>query len=332
MVFSAGAGGGMLGAMLITPQEKVRVVVFLAIVGAILVAGGLWAAAWVVRRCRRTPEPKRSGAGRWTRRGVLAAAGAGAGCVVWSRFFEPYRLEVTHTTIRTDKLVGATRGIRIVQFSDMHCDAAVRLESRLPKTIADCNPDVIVFTGDCVNSPAGLDNFRACLTEIASIAPTYVCRGNWEGFFRGLDYFSKTGVVELDGAWRRIAVAGARFTLAGQAVGNPAPPAGALDGASAGDFTVFLHHYPKEIYALAETGRVDLHLAGHTHGGQVTLPFYGALVTLSGHDKALEWGLYRVRDTSLYINRGIGMDGGRWPRVRFLARPEVSVFELVQER
>ena len=316
--------------MLITPVEKVRVLVFLAVAAAILAAAGLWAAAWVLRRVRRRGEPKRSAAGRWTRRGVLAAAGTGAGCILWGRFREPYRLEVTHTTVHTDKLVGARRPVRIVQFSDMHCDPAVRLEKRLPGVIADCRPDLIVFTGDCVNSPGGLGNFKACLTEVAAVAPTYVCRGNWEEFFSGLDYFGGTGAVELNGDRRRLEVAGARITLAGQAVGNPTPSARALDGAPAEDFTVFLHHYPKEIYALAETGLVDLHLAGHTHGGQIALPLYGALITLSGHGKDLEWGRYRVKDTTLYINRGIGMEGRFLPRIRFCARPEVSVFELVQ--
>ena len=317
--------------MLITTGDIVRVLVFLVVAGSIIVAAGLWVGAWVVRRARRQPEPKRSAAGTWTRRGVLTAAGAGAGCALWGYLREPYWPEVTHTTIRTKKLRGASRAIRIVQFSDMHCDPTVRLEGRLPGIIADLRPDLIVFTGDCVNSPSGLGNFKRCLSEIARIAPTYVCGGNWETFFPGLDTFGQTGVAELNGAWQPVTVAGVSFVLAGQDVGNDTPLARALDGAAPGQFTVFLHHYPKEIYELAETGLVDLHLAGHTHGGQVAVPLYGALVTLSGHGKDLEWGPYRVKNTTLYINRGIGMEGGRTPRVRLFARPEVSVFDLVHE-
>lgn len=320
----------LVGVMLITTGDIVRGLVFLVIAGSIFIAAGLWAAAWVVRKLRRESEPKRSTTGRWTRRGVLTAAGAGAGCMLWGYLREPYWPEVTLTTISTNKLRGAKRPIRIVQFSDMHCDPKVRLEGRLPGIIADCGPDLIVFTGDCVNSPSGLVNFKRCLGEIANIAPTYVCRGNWETFFPDLDYFGQTGAVELDGTSRPIQAAGTSFTLAGQAVGNSITFAKALGGVSADRFTVFLHHFPKEIYELAETGLVDLHLAGHTHGGQVRVPFYGALVTLSGHGKDLEWGLYRVKDTTLYINRGIGMEGAG-PRIRVFARPEISVFELVQE-
>ena len=73
---------------------------------------------------------------------------------------------------------------------------------------------------------------------------------------------------------------------------------------------------------------VDLFLAGHTHGGQVALPFYGAIVTFSRFGKRFEAGLHRVANTWLYVNRGLGMEGGPAPRVRFCARPEVSVLEV----
>jgi uncharacterized protein len=95
-----------------------------------------------------------------------------------------------------------------------------------------------------------------------------------------------------------------------------------------GAFTILLYHTPDEILDVAATHRVDLYCAGHTHGGQVALPFYGALVTLSKFYKKYERGLHREGSTWLYVTRGIGMEGGPAPRVRFLARPEVTVIEL----
>jgi predicted MPP superfamily phosphohydrolase len=89
---------------------------------------------------------------------------------------------------------------------------------------------------------------------------------------------------------------------------------------------VLLYHFPDAI-AQAARLRVDLYCAGHTHGGQVALPFYGALITLSGFDKKYEAGLYREHDTWMYVNRGIGMEGSA-PRVRFCARPEVTIIEI----
>jgi len=93
-------------------------------------------------------------------------------------------------------------------------------------------------------------------------------------------------------------------------------------------FTIFLLHTPDVIEAIARE-RDDLFCAGHTHGGQIALPFCGALVTLSEYGKRFEAGLHRVGDTWIYVNRGIGMEGGRPPRVRFWARPEVTVIEVV---
>ncbi len=93
------------------------------------------------------------------------------------------------------------------------------------------------------------------------------------------------------------------------------------------DFKVFLYHYPGLIYTLADRG-IDLHCAGHTHGGQVALPFYGAITTMARFGKRFEAGLYRVHNTQLYVNRGIGMEGGYAPRVRFWCRLEVSLLEI----
>ncbi len=74
---------------------------------------------------------------------------------------------------------------------------------------------------------------------------------------------------------------------------------------------------------------VDLYLAGHTHGGQIALPIYGALITLSKFGKKYESGMYTVDDTILYVNRGIG---GHASAVRFFARPEITVFEVGPKR
>jgi predicted MPP superfamily phosphohydrolase len=91
--------------------------------------------------------------------------------------------------------------------------------------------------------------------------------------------------------------------------------------------TVFLTHSPDAITAVARE-KVDLCCCGHTHGGQIALPFYGALITLTRTGKQFEAGLYRVGQTWLYVNRGIGMEGGWLPRVRFCARPELTLIDL----
>jgi predicted MPP superfamily phosphohydrolase len=74
---------------------------------------------------------------------------------------------------------------------------------------------------------------------------------------------------------------------------------------------------------------VDLYLAGHTHDGQIRLPLYGALVTSSVYGRRYASGLFREGDTTMYVSRGIGFEGGGLPRARFLCRPEVVSVDLV---
>ncbi|HLE83608.1 MAG TPA: metallophosphoesterase [Thermoanaerobaculia bacterium] len=96
----------------------------------------------------------------------------------------------------------------------------------------------------------------------------------------------------------------------------------------AGTPRIVLTHSPDAVEEAARRG-IALVLAGHTHGGQVALPFYGAIITLSRLGKQLEYGLYRVDKTSLYVTRGVGMEGGLAPRVRFWAWPEIAVIDVM---
>lgn len=98
-----------------------------------------------------------------------------------------------------------------------------------------------------------------------------------------------------------------------------------------GGITLCLHHTPDGVDGIRELDpgqRVDLFLCGHTHGGQVCLPFWGAVITLSKYHKKFESGLREYRGVPVYVNRGVGLEGGA-PRVRFLCRPEVAVIDLV---
>jgi predicted MPP superfamily phosphohydrolase len=95
-----------------------------------------------------------------------------------------------------------------------------------------------------------------------------------------------------------------------------------------GAYTILLYHTPDLAEAAAAAG-VDLYLAGHTHGGQIRLPWYGALTTSSAYGKRFEAGLYQVDLMSLYVSRGIGLEGLRLPRARFLCPPEIIVIDMI---
>jgi uncharacterized protein len=128
----------------------------------------------------------------------------------------------------------------------------------------------------------------------------------------------------------KLDVRGTTLRIAGVPVGHEIRIDTVLGAIPSDDFSVFLFHYPDEIMAVARR-KADLYCAGHIHGGQIALPFYGALVTLSRLGKRFEAGPYRVDATWLYVSRGIGMEGGLMPRVRFFARPELTVIDVHPE-
>jgi predicted MPP superfamily phosphohydrolase len=309
------------------PIEQLRIAVFLTVVVVVYFS----AARIVVRSIlakRGLPELASSRRAVWTRRLIVGLAAVGTCCIAYGFLIEPFWLEVTHVRIACENWPKGSRPLRIVQISDLHSEARARLEDRLPDVIAREKPDVIVFTGDSLNTAAGLPTFRRCMTRLAAIAPTFAVRGNWDvWYWSHLDLFGSTGVLELNGEAVRIDVGGNPVWVAGVPVDSERQIGAALRTIPQGELRVFLYHYPDEIRE-ASRQKADLYCAGHIHGGQLALPFYGALVTLSRFGKRFESGLFRFNRTWLYVNRGIGMEGGRIPRVRFCARPEVTVIDV----
>jgi len=305
-------------------SEAISVLVFVGVIAVIYVAAVGICVVAVSRRIRR----KKVGMPRWRkwiRRVVLALAAIGILCVAYAFFIEPYWPEVTHVAIATDKLPAGSRPIRIVHISDLHSDPKIRLEGRLPEIIAAQNPDAIVFTGDAANSMAGLPVFTECITPIAQIAPTYAVTGNWDRWLVDPEsLYAGTGVTLLAGHNDRLAVGDAEICILGVSYGQPLPAARTRDGAGA-DFTLLLCHTPDMARSMDLTG-IDLVCAGHTHGGQVALPLWGPLVTLTRHGDGR--GRYQIGQSTLYVNRGIGMEGKSAPRVRFCSRPEVTVYQI----
>jgi uncharacterized protein len=309
-------------------DELLRVSIFVAVVSSIYALAAALLIRALIRKLKGLRQPL-TARQLWYRRTIFALALAGLACMAYGRFVEPYWPEVTEVEIKSPKLPTSPRPVRLVLISDIHSDATPRLEPRLPALIAAQKPDLILFAGDSANSQEGVPVFRRLMRELVSIAPTYAVRGNWDVREAwGEQLFPGTGIQELADEAKLLNIRGASLWLVGiphSALGQielnfaPIPPDA---------FTVFLCHTP-DVIELLSPGRVDLFCAGHTHGGQVALPFYGALLTFSQFGKKYESGLYRVGKTWLYVTRGIGMEGGPVPRVRFCARPEITVIDLV---
>jgi len=255
------------------------------------------------------------------------AAVVGSGCWIYGRFVEPNRIEVPITTIPTPKLKAA--GFRIVQISDLHCDWKIRNEEKMVRIINDLKPDLVVATGDYLNHPLGLAHLKDSLKALQAPLGKFAVTGNqdtrWPRSFNLLDgtgfRWLSEEIVSVTKGPDSLGVLGVNFSDSHARVVKTLP----------GDrFNVFLYHTPDLIEAVSGPA-VDLYLCGHTHGGQVCLPWYGALITFSKFGKKYESGLYRVGSTMLYVNRGLGLEPPPAPQVRFLARPQIAVFDIVPE-
>lgn len=260
---------------------------------------------------------------------VLALTALSFVCIAYAFFVEPYKLDVTYVKIPVSDLPAGTKPIRIVQISDMHCDKTPRLENRVAEEIEKLKPSLVLFSGDAVNSLEGRDNFNAFTEKVARVAETFAVKGDWDFAFPGVGILEDSKFQTLHG-YELVRINGTTLCIVGADSG--ASCEFSLSKAPKGLPTIVMYHNPDaDIILNKHTEGVDLYVCGHTHGGQIALPWYGALITQSKQGKKYEAGLNKLGNTWIYTNRGIGMEG-HFPRLRFCAPPELTVFELCSEK
>jgi predicted MPP superfamily phosphohydrolase len=275
---------------------------------------------------------------RWlTRRRFLAAAGgAVAAGAAYACGIEPEWLRVARLTFRVPGLDPAFDGYTIPQISDLHVGAAVR-RAFLDEAVGvatDARCDLAVVTGDLVDE-SGLggaaEEAAAVLRGLRARDGVLACLGNHDtgayhagrpvnagALRRLLRALEGAGVDTLENESRAMVRSGARLSVGGYGdlwSGRFAP-----DALPAPDLA--LSHNPDTAPRLAASGAKVI-LSGHTHGGQVRVPLLGAPYVPVRHKEFLA-GPYRIGDTHLHVNPGLGYSY----RVRFCARPEVTLLTL----
>jgi len=243
----------------------------------------------------------------------LGLYGVPAACAGDAFLVEPKWLKVRHVELTE----GST--CRLVHFTDVHYKGDKEYLSRVVSEINALEPDIVCFTGDLVESTRFLDEALGLLAGIR--CPMFGVPGNWDpsgGALRAkyAACFEGTGgawledreVLSPDG---QVAIVGARGRKPHLSTSLKAPR------------SVLLAHYPAYCAGL-KGAEFDLMLAGHSHGGQVRVPFFGALI-VPDRVGDYEKGMYDVPAGKLYVNPGIGT----WLlRVRFWCRPEITVLQL----
>jgi predicted MPP superfamily phosphohydrolase len=247
-------------------------------------------------------------------------------CVVDAFYIEPDWVQLTNHTIHTGKLPKGAK-LRIVQISDIHMDDFDGREETMIRLTANSRPDIILLTGDYLNlkKPRGYAALTLIGKKLAKIAPTYAVAGNWD-YPADMAALEKAGVKSIT-RWDiiptrnkgRIALGYLWWSMPADVVDIPPN----IEGL----YKVLLCHRPDTFDSAARKG-IDLMLSGHTHGGQVRVPVFGALLPLPDLVGKYQAGLYSKGNSALYVSRGIGTESLA-PAVRFCCRPEVAVIDIV---
>jgi predicted MPP superfamily phosphohydrolase len=272
-------------------------------------------------------------------------AGAGvliAAIAAYAAGVEPYQLRVNRKTLYCPHLPESFEGLRILLLSDLHSSRYGRREKLVANVLAETAADIVAFTGDLVHTPHGIPVFFNIASSIKTDAHVYAVFGNSEhkNGVRPYDLAEQmrgAGITPLINASTVVSRGSESIAIIG--VDDPASGhhdfVQAFKGVDRDMFQILLMHSPDTI-ALACAYDADIVLSGHTHGGQIRIPGYGAPYTHSRLGRRMSSGLYkgrqlqsligfRPRRTQLFVTRGVGVSG---LAVRFFCPPEVNVITL----
>ena len=263
-------------------------------------------------------------------------------CVVFC-IWQNNDLEVTNYTYSSDDITSDFNGYRIVQVSDLHNKNFGTKSNRLIEAIQKFQPDMIVITGDVVDSNhTKLDVAIDFLKQAATIAPCYYITGNHELWLEKevrsdlMTRITDTGVILLDD--EVVEIIPNNNSNENFSKSNSFILVGLDNGSLYGDtlhkltkdidenqFVLLLAHEPQNFENYSNEN-IDLILSGHAHGGQIRLPFIGGLVAPDqGFMPEYTKGFHLRNDVSMIISRGLG---NSIIPVRLFNRPEIVCIEL----
>jgi predicted MPP superfamily phosphohydrolase len=250
---------------------------------------------------------------------------------------------VTKFNIKTEKIPPLFDNFKILQISDFHGKDFGSDQQYLVQLIRKCKPDIIVITGDLIDRDNYDDKASMELVNAAvKIAPVYYVTGNHE--WQSGKYLSSlksklesAGVVVLSDENSKIKRGDEEISIVGiddfthtgwcenKEISVSSDVSKAMAGIPAKDFRIFLAHRPEMINVYAGS-RSDLILSGHTHGGQVQIPYIGAIFAPDqGFFPKYASGEYRIKDSTLIISKGIG---NSLIPLRIFCNPEVVLVTL----
>lgn len=301
-----------------------HVVYLVATVGAPLVGLGL-----VIWSLRSHAMPTRPAV-------LLLVFGIGLAPIgLYASYVEPFWLRIDRVSLEAD---WTDQPMRIAVLTDLQTSDIGDYERDVVSRILAEEPDVVLLGGDLWQTSGGLGDAAGGFRELLAVLGNQVehvvaVEGNTDNAFRLQQLANGTGVVVLHNEVTQISVDGQLLRIGGLGFGgNPTVRRNVIDEVAAapdGVGRLVLAHLPDTVYELSTSDGIDLVVSGHTHGGQIALPFLGPLVTFSDVPRSVAaGGLHEVGGVPIYVSTGVGLERGQAPQVRFLVRPTVGVIDV----
>jgi predicted MPP superfamily phosphohydrolase len=253
-------------------------------------------------------------------------------------FVEPVRLQVEEATVA---MPAARTGppITVGVLSDIQSERVGAWEHAAVDRLLAASPDVILVPGDLLQGCSDTietqwEPIRTLLARLRAPGGVYFVSGNCESRLDVATLLAGLDITLLDNRVAPTVVRGRRLTIGGVEDDWRSGAARAvirrLEGLPGDDdVRLLMAHRPDAVLNVSPDSRIDLVVAGHTHGGQVQLPWFGPPLTLSRVPRRVAAGGLHVLDgRRIYVSRGLGRERGQAPSIRLLCPPEITLLSL----
>lgn len=223
---------------------------------------------------------------------------------------EPEMLKVRKFKISDDK------GLKILFFSDLHMRHYTKFHDRLIKQIKELKPDCILFGGDAVKSGVDFSDLQRFFSELSKIAPSYAVFGNWDyDVYKELKVvYENSGIFSMDGKETILSGKNGSLPLVGMPLSRPYTFTG-------NEAPLVFGHYPHTIFRYTGIEPI-LYLCGHTHGGQVYIPYVSNLLLKNKYP--ILKGLGNLGKHKVLVSAGVGS----WLHFRLFVPPEIVLIQF----
>ncbi len=264
---------------------------------------------------------------------ALCVAVLGAPIGLYASHIEPFWLRVDRVELPTTP---DNAGLRIGVLSDVQTISIGDYENDALDTLLAEEPDLVLVPGDLWQLDGEGYAERAAEFEIflerldASVAHVFMVNGDTDSV-DGLRRLTRdTSIVVLDNEVVEVEISGTTVRVGGLSHnGDNSRRPGTIEPLAAGDadaLRLLVTHRPGNVDLVPGGSGIDLVVAGHTHGGQIAIPFFGPPVTLADVPRSVAaGGLHELDGQRIYVSTGVGRERNRAPQVRFLVRPSVGV-------